>query len=428
MRVVKTEEIAVRARIFRVRWMIGGAIVLNSMLLFIDRVNISIVLPQIRPEMSLSYAEAGLAMSIFFLGYVLTQLFGGWILRALGTRTAVCFSTIVYSLFTHLTGQARTFHELLACRFGLGLGEGPIIVGLATAVNEWFPAREKARASFLIYAAGSMAMMFMPPLIAGLSLDMGWRMVFTVFAFPGYALAGVWYLVVRARPEEHPWVDHREIAEIRQGERPSQASQAGSSVASQFRSWTFSGITLAYALNMFFIFGLISWIPTYLLSLGYTQNQMGWLTSLFWVGLFLGTAFGSYLSDVIFGQKRRPPILVSNGVGVLLQLLWISQSTTHLGLVPIYLVLLPFCLSLGVACYAAFVMAASPPSDFPVLMGLVSGLSAVGGFFGPVVAGRLFDLFGSYSAVFGAFILANLLIVALVGSLREPPIREKEKR
>jgi MFS family permease len=429
MRVVKTEEITANAGVFRVRWIIGGVILLNSMLQFVDRANISVVIPQIRLEMDLTYAQAGLAISAFFLGYLLTLTLGGWILRALGTRTAVFFSTIIYSVFTHLTGQAQTFEELLACRVGLGLGEGPIVVGLTTAVNDWFPPREKARASFLVYAAGSMAMMFVPPVIATLSLEMGWRMVFTLFAFPGYLLAVVWFLVMRSRPEEHPWMGQRELAEIRGEDGPPRPSHGASSIAGQFRSWTFLGITIAYALNMFFLFGLISWIPSYLLSLGFTQNQMGWLTSLFWVGLFLGTAFGSYLSDVIFRGKRRPPILLSNAAGALLQLLWISQSpAAQVSLVPIYLVIIGFFLSLGFTCYPAYVMAASAPADFPVLMGFVSGFSAVGGFFGPFVTGRLFDLFQSYSAAFGAFVLTNLIILVVVVLLREPRIHEKEKR
>lgn len=424
---MRTEEVTTKGTVFRVRWIIGGAILLNSLLQFVDRANISVVIPQIRQEMGLSHGEAGLAMSIFFLGYILTQILGGWILRSLGTRTAVFFGTLTYSVFTHLTGQARSFGHLLAYRFGLGLGEGPILVGLTTAVNDWFPPREKARASFLVYAAGSMAMIFIPPLIATLSVEMGWRTVFTLFAFPGYVLAVVWFLIVRSQPEEHPWINKSEIAEIRQGMSRSDLPQ--SPIRKHFRSWTFIGITIAYGLNAFFFFGMMAWIPSVLLSIGFSQQQMGWLTSLYWLGSLFGTAFGSYLSDVVFRGKRRPPILLSNGVGALVQFIWISlPPETQVPVAPFYLVTIGFCLSLGLACYAPFVMAASSPSEFPVLIGFVAAFGAVGGFLGPLSVGRLFDVFQSYAPGFGVFVLANVLIMVVMGLLREPTIEYGAKQ
>jgi MFS family permease len=428
MRQMQTEAVTVKTRLLRVRWLIGGVILLNSLLQFVDRANISVVIPQISREMGLSHSQAGLAMSAFFLGYVLTQVAGGWLLRAVGTRTAVFLGTITYSLFTHLTGQARGFGQLVACRFGLGLGEGPILVGLTTAVNDWFPLREKARASFLVYAAGSMAMIFVPPLIATFSLEIGWRMIFTLFALPGYLLAVVWFLVVRTKPEEHPWMTTGEVQEIRQGQRETRSESSQTSAVKQFLSLTFLGITAAYALNAFFFFGLMAWIPSYLLSLGFTQNQMGWLTSLYWLGTLFGTALGSYLSDVVFGGRRRPPILLSNAIGAILQVLWLFFLQGYLGLVPVYLVAIGFCLSLGLACYAPLVMGASSAAHFPVLMGFVATFGAVGGFLGPLTVGRLYDLFQSYTPGFGVFILSNVLIIVVVGLLRERRMDHAEGR
>jgi MFS family permease len=415
-------EARVGAGLFRVRWVVGGALLLNSLLQFADRANISVVIPQISREMGLSHGQAGLAMSAFFLGYVLTQIVGGWILKRLGgTRTTVLLGTIVYSLFTHLTGRARGFTELILCRFGLGLGEGPILVGLTTTVNDWFPAREKARASVLVYAAGSVAMIFVPPLIASVVLEIGWRPIFTLFALPGYALGVVWFLLVRSQPEEHPWIRPEEIEEIRQDGAGRHAPSERGAITRQLKSWTFLGITLAYGLNAFFFFGLMAWIPSYLLSLGFAQTEMGWITSLYWLGSLLGTAFGSYISDVLYKGKRRPPILMSNAIGALLQSAWLSLGPAlQIPLAPVYLLTIGFCLSLGLACYAPLVMAATPASDFPVLMGLVSAFGAVGGFFGPLLVGRLYDLFQSYTPAFAVFILTNVLIIIVVGLLREP--------
>ena len=171
----------------------------------------------------------------------------------------------------------------------------------------------------------------------------------------------------------------------------------------------------------------MAWIPSYLISLGFTQSQMGWLTSLYWLGSLLGTALGSYLSDVIFGGRRRPPILLSNAMGAILQVLWLFFLQSYLGLVPVYLVAIGFCLSLGLACYAPLVMGASSPSHFPVLMGLVATFGAVGGFLGPLSVGRLYDLFQSYTPGFAIFILSNVLIIVVIGLLREPQIQAKEE-
>ncbi len=87
-------------------------------------------------------------------------------------------------------------------RLGLGVTEAPTPVGLTSTINNWFPPKEKATATGIYIASTMFAPIIVPPLVVWISLTLGWRWVFFLFAIPGLFLAVIWYLLVKSKPEE----------------------------------------------------------------------------------------------------------------------------------------------------------------------------------------------------------------------------------
>src|SRR5262249_57354888 len=90
----------------RTRWFIIALIFVIDVLMFIDRVNISIAAKHIIPEYGLSNVQMGWVFSAFVLGYALSQIPGGWLGDRFGPRRVLAGAIVWWSVFTMLTAIA----------------------------------------------------------------------------------------------------------------------------------------------------------------------------------------------------------------------------------------------------------------------------------------------------------------------------------
>ena len=72
-----------------VRWRIFVIIFALTMVNLIDRVSLSIAMPTIADEFSLSPSMQGLILSSFFWAYALLQIPGGWLIDRLGPHRVI---------------------------------------------------------------------------------------------------------------------------------------------------------------------------------------------------------------------------------------------------------------------------------------------------------------------------------------------------
>src|SRR5262245_51715783 len=70
----------------RTRWLMVGLLFWLGVLMFIDRVNISIAAKYIMPEYGLTEVHMGWVFSAFVLGYAMLQIPGGWLGDRFGPR------------------------------------------------------------------------------------------------------------------------------------------------------------------------------------------------------------------------------------------------------------------------------------------------------------------------------------------------------
>jgi sugar phosphate permease len=198
----------------RYRWVVMAVIFVMYTINFADRANIGVVLPMIKGEFRISNFEAGALASFFFLGYAITQIPAGFWYSKHGTRGLVTASILGFAGFTYLIGTATSAAVLKWFRLGLGLTEAPCPVGAASTINNWFPRREKATATGIYIASTQLAPVIVPPLCVWIMVQHGWRYVFYYFAIPSVLIAGVWYLLVRNRPQESRFCSASEVAYI----------------------------------------------------------------------------------------------------------------------------------------------------------------------------------------------------------------------
>ncbi len=80
---------------------------LSIVVCYIDRVNISYAILPMAKEYAWDTAAQGWVLSSFFMGYLVTQLAGGWGAAHVGGRRLLGFGVLWWSLFTALTFPAQ---------------------------------------------------------------------------------------------------------------------------------------------------------------------------------------------------------------------------------------------------------------------------------------------------------------------------------
>lgn len=197
---------------------------------FIDRQIISILAEEIKADLGISDADIGFlygtAFAVFYavFGIPLGKLADVWTRKSL-----ISVGLGFWSLMTALSGTARSFGTLAACRFGVGVGEASASPAAFSMLSDTFSPR--ARATVLaIYSSGvyigagiglflggiivdAWKEAFPDPALAPFGLR-GWQAAFFAVGLPGLLVA-VWVWTLReplrgaseglaVAPEPHP--------------------------------------------------------------------------------------------------------------------------------------------------------------------------------------------------------------------------------
>jgi sugar phosphate permease len=421
------------------RWVVLGIIFLVYFVCMADRTNIGVVLPFIKEDFSLNNFQAGAIASFFFLGYAITQIPAGFMLGKKGSRGIATVAILAFSVVTFLLGTVKSATALVLMRLGLGITEGPAPVSMTSTINQWFPAREKATATGVYIASTQLAPIIVPILATWIAIEFGWRYVFFFFAIPGLILAAVWYFFVRSKPEDSPNVSQAELEYIRQNETVSdvnvgeqkslgwidkviryQKVQPLTTYKSVFTSWNILGNTLTYFFMNSVNYGLLTWIPMYLVNeKGYSLMKMGLLASTPAIGGLIGAILGGVLSDKVF-LKRRKPTMIMTAFFAAIMMFVVTNIPNNGVLIAICLGLAGFFLNIGWPAFTAYPMGLTNRDTYPVAIATVNSGGNLGGFFSPMIVGAMLDATGNYNLAFGFFGVLLILGFVVILTLKEP--------
>lgn len=198
----------------KTRWILVFWMFVMSAVAFLDRVNISVAGQSIQKELQLSNTQLGWVFSAFVFGYALSQAPGGRFADRFGPRWTVAWATLWWGVFTALTAAVSlsmvgALAVLIAVRFILGVGEAVIYPAGNRLVASWIPSAERGTANGIIFAGVGIGAGIAPPLITYIMLNYSWRWSFWFSAVLGLVAGIIWLLLVRDRPEDHPWVSPR---------------------------------------------------------------------------------------------------------------------------------------------------------------------------------------------------------------------------
>ena len=316
------------------RWVVALMIFLVYTVAAADRANLGLALPFIRKEFVMSNTEAGALASLFLLAYAIAQIPSGFIYSKFGVSGLFSVFMLATSAVTGLIGTAGNIFMLKVYRFLLGLAEGPLPLGLSTTINYWFPPKEKGIATGILLSAAKFGPVVVPVVCAWIVTAYGWREIFFIFAVPGIALSAIWYILVRNRPAESKYCSAAEVYYIECGESSVKSAEQTTNNAYKskwldrfvravkmqpldtkreiFHSWDVWGAALGYFFMVAVVNVLLTWIPTYLMSVKkMAVLNMGIVAAAPWTGAIVGNMVGGWLTDKVLSKRRKPNMMFS---------------------------------------------------------------------------------------------------------------------
>ena len=420
----------------RVRWLMIGLLFVVYVLMFIDRVNISIAAKYIMPEYGLSDVQFGWIFSAFVLGYALVQIPGGWLGDRFGPRRVLTWAILWWSVFTaatalagdlFLTSLVGVVGSFAVVRVLIGLGEAAAPPNGNRVIANWVAPQERALAHGIAISGSSVGAALTPPLIVWIMLTWGWRATFYLAGGAGVVVALVWYWFAADRPKEHPWVNQEELQYINQdadsGPTPSPSlARVPWRVLLGRRDLWF--LTAAYFVLGYIFYIYFSWFYLYLVNVrGFSMLDGGFYTTAPFLASAIASPIGGWLSDHLsrrFGKRLGRCGIGSVSFLFVAGFIYAGAAAEDPYFAILWLSLGAGSLSLSASSYWAVTIDLAKP-----YAGTVSGFMNMGGNLGGAISPTLTPYLAQYIGWEGAlYATASLSLFGALAWLWVHPERE----
>lgn len=307
-------------------WVVVGLLLLTSMLSFLDRQILSLLVAPIRAQFQIGDVQVGLLLGgVFALAYSLAGLPLSYVADRGHRRNLIVAGLLFWSLATAATALSRSFGDLLLARAALAIGEAALAPAAYSLIAAYFPPQQAARATS-VYALGVYLGAGVAVLIGGLLL----RMVETgsQWTMPVIGTIQPWQSVLLVLGGAGPILAIVLLA-VREPPRTTKTEVAGAMDWGLLRGRWNAILLLAAGFALMGMSGYASsaWLPSYFV------RTHGWSAATFGmtygciVALFgsMGVLFGGWLADRWKAAGHRDSALrvgVLSSVGSVLLGLW----------------------------------------------------------------------------------------------------------
>ena len=157
------------------RWVIVSLLFLATINNYFHRSVFSVVIIEIRRELSINDLQYSYILSIFQFAYMFGFLAAGKFIDWAGTRLGYMLSILFWSVAASMQASVGSAFSLATWRGLLGISESGNFPATVKSVAEWFPQKERSFSTALFNSAPHFSMIAGPPIIAFLILALGWR-------------------------------------------------------------------------------------------------------------------------------------------------------------------------------------------------------------------------------------------------------------
>jgi MFS family permease len=367
----------------------------------------------------MSPPQAGASAGVFFWGYLVLQIPGGYLAQRWSAKRFVSILLVLWGACSVGCGLVRTWREFWMMRFLLGVAEGGVWPATLVLLAHWFPRAERARANAYWMLCLPVAVVVSSPLSGWILGRWDWRvLLISEGLFPLLWLL-VWWSFIDDHPREASWISAQERCHLESTlERESSELDP---VAPEPLLRSLLRPQLLMMVGFYFLlncgnYGYLFWLPSAMeKARKLSSAQVGVLFALPYLITAVGMIIVSHHSDRRRERCWHVALAMAWAGAFMLASVLLTGSFPAFSFLAISFV--------GAGSYGALgPFWAIPTETLPrsvsgSAMGLVNALGNLGGYFGPLAIGYINQHTGNFGYAFGllsaGYFLSSVLILFL---------------
>ena len=365
-----------------------AAITLAFSFTFLSRYIWSPLMADVSGEFGINATQAGLYMSAFFAGYLVTQIPGGIMADRYQPKYILIACTILGGAMTALMSRITSYEMGLVIRVITGISSGCVMAQCSKVVALTFAPQERASAMGVVLASPPFGITLAQSLGAPLNQAFGWRTTFVIVGAVAVGVVALLALFVKPVEKSVP--------------AEKTAGAAGKAVAQ-----TAAAKPQAQA-GMLVSVGFATWTNKYAQSLGCTPVQGGMIITCYSIAGIIASCLSGGLAKKMHMSHRNFLMLTLTGMGVMT--IFFSMQRSYMGLLLVgiiygavsYLPSTHYTTSAMMLAGERFTATAASTQN--LLFQMASLIM-------PIVVGRVIDATGNYSLIWYIFLGCTAIAV-----------------
>ena len=282
-------------------------------------------IPFLKEEWGISDLTAGSIGSYTTIGTAIGAVVFGLYSERLGRKRVIIFTTLLFSVFTMLSGLAPNVVVFTICRVIAGLGFGGAMPNIASLISEYAPLKYRAAIISFIFCGYSVGAMSASFIGRALLPEFGWQPIYWIGAIPLLFIP----ILLKVLPESTVYLlqkkQHAQIAAAAEKIEPGAAKDfqyadqqpakgQKSPVRALFQK-RFAVTTMMFWLSCFctfiLMYSLNTWLPTLMMQAGYNLSSSLLFIAVLQLGSIVGTlVFSSLIQRLGFKNVLMPLYLL----------------------------------------------------------------------------------------------------------------------
>ena len=390
----------------KARWLALLAVTSAFSFTFLSRYTWSPLMLSVSQEFNLSAAQAGLYMSAFFAGYLITQIPSGIMADRLQPKYIIIICTVISGLMTAAMASIPSYEMGLLFRVIGGVSSGCIMASCSKVVAMNFALQDRASAMGILLASPPIGITLANMIGPVLNQRLGWRGTFTVVGAMASIVVILTLLFVKPVPR-------------------STQPQGGGGLLSGLKGYFSDKNQWILGVSGFMFMavsvGFATWCNTYAQKeLGLLPAQGGMVITCYSIAGIIGSCLSGSICKKLGLSHKKFLLLTLGGMAVFTILFSMQKSYTGLLLVGIiygFIGYLPsthyttLCMTMAHESYAATAV-----SSQNLIFQMASMIQ-------PAIIGGMLDATGNYSMIWYAFTGCLIIGILFCGLFPAVPVK-----
>jgi len=409
------------SRVFYGWWIVGACFLLSLYTGGTFILGFTAFFEPIANEFGWSHTQISLAASLRGANMGLLAPLMGFLVDRWGPRRLILGGIILLGfaliLLSRVTSLSMFYGTFIIIAFGISALSPTVLI---STISNWF--RRKAGIATGIMACGFAIGSLLVPVVVRLIDIYDWRTAIYILAIATFIIGIPLSLLVRHKPEQYGYLpdgDHNNFVIPSKKQVPEQTVEleVNIGVKQALKSHAFWHIGLAMALLFIPLGAVVVHVMPYLSSVDISRSTSSMVATAIPLVSIVGRLSAGWLSDKFNKIRVATVFIILVGLGLLFFSYVLNERMWPL---------IPFIILFGIGWGSNLPMRAAllreyfGRSNFGTIFGFMMGMVAIGGVIGPIIAGWVFDNWGSYHAVWLLF--AFIVLVASIIMVTTPPV------